>query len=533
MKKCLFLSIISSLFCLVTFAQEGPIDITLSSPHNTIYNQLYYLQADSYQPDKSALMIYGKSGVEAEGIAIKIKQVFDSKNLYVTISTLPKDSLYQDSLGRHIYYLFPEKLPEINIKKYDNKWYYSEETVELIPLLHGNLYPYGSAILLDIFPQMGTGRFLGIMIWQYIGFGLFLLTGFFLFFLFSKIIDLILLAITKSKIDDQFSDMDLIHKIGKFISFIFIIKLFNLFLPVLQLPIHISSGLYLILDVLKYCFFIYLTLRIFDFLMFFLMKATDKTESRMDDQLLLILKKGVQIAIVIFGIIAILNRLDINVTALIAGVSIGGLAIALAAQDSVKNLIGAFMIFLDRPFDVGDFIIAGSVQGVVQAVGFRSTRLQASDTSIISVPNGKIADEVINNLGRRVYRRYRTQLGIKYDTPSELIELFIEGVQDILRLHPDTLDEKTQVHLNSFGASSLDIFMQTFFTVDSWSEESKGKQMLMLQIIQLAQELDVEFAFPSQSIYMEKGSNENNTTTDDYKKKKDEFIERYKSRIKL
>lgn len=521
-----FLLIINSLF-----SQTESIEITLDSPYNTIYNHLYYLQTGSYDVAKSSLTIQGENKEEKIDIAIKIKQILDAKNLYVVISTLPKDSLYRDSLGLEKYYLFPDQLSEISVEKINGKWYYSKETTEVVPFLHSQLYPLGSAVLLDYFPRLGTGRFLGIMIWQYLGFGIFLLLAFLLYFIFNKLIDLFLTGLAKTNLGDEHVDKNAIHKIGKFTSYIILIYLFKIFLPILQLPIQVSRYVYLFLDIFKYVFFIFLALRIFDFIMIYLSKIAEKTESQMDDQLLLILKRGIQIAIVIFGIITILNRLGINVTALIAGVSIGGLAIALAAQDSVKNLIGAFMVFLDRPFDVGDYIIAGSVQGVVQEVGFRSTRLQASDTSIITVPNGKIADEVINNLGRRVYRRYRTQLGIKYDTTPEIIELFVKGIDELLRSHPDTLYEKSEVHLNEFAASSLNIFIQTFFTVDSWTEEMKEKQYIMIHIIRLAQILGVEFAFPSQSVYMEKGIVVEQKSNEELQKAMNEFIKAYKNKF--
>ncbi len=215
---------------------------------------------------------------------------------------------------------------------------------------------------------------------------------------------------------------------------------------------------------------------------------------------------------------------------MLAGVSIGGLAIALAAQDSVKNLIGALMIFIDRPFDVGDYIIAGSVQGVVQEVGFRSTKLLASDTSMISVPNGKVADEVINNLGRRVYRRYRTQLGIDYTTSPELIDMFVEGVEEILRVHPHTLDEKTEVHLSNFGVSSLEVFLQTFFVVDNWTDELRTKHKLMLDIIQLARILQIDFALPSRNVKMHHVE-EKEIDLENIKKSKEEFFSNYNKEV--
>ncbi len=505
-----------------------------TSPHDVIYNHLYYLQPDTYQPKISAKSIANEGGEVAEEQAIKIKQILDAKGLFVVMSKIPGHNT-KDTIEENTYILFPDEFPEIYVEKRNGRWLYSNETIEMIPLLHKKLYPFGSDALLNVFPKFGNGNFLGLKVWQYIGFGIFLISALLFFLFVSKIIDFILSRMAKTRLGQEFGDHDFVHKMARLLGLILAVSMLDLFLPVLQLPIHVSRFIYLLLDVLKYVFVLLLGLRIVDLLMAYAQKWAEKTESKMDDQLLLIAKRFLQIGVVVFGLISILNRLDVNVTALLAGVSIGGLAIALAAQDSVKNLIGALMIFIDRPFDVGDYIIAGSVQGVVQEVGFRSTKLLASDTSLISVPNGKVADEVVNNLGRRVYRRYRTQLGIKYDTPPELIGLFVEGTEEILRLHPHTLDEKTEVHLNNFGPSSLDVFMQTFFTVEGWSEELRSKHHLMLEIIRLAKMLGIEFAFPSQTLYIDKMPEEKNMTknasVEDKKEKMKHFLEEYRKKL--
>ncbi len=234
----------------------------------------------------------------------------------------------------------------------------------------------GSDILLNILPKFGTGRFLGLMIWQYIGILFFGVIAFLLFFLFRKVWDWLIHAFTRSRFGKEYENPDLIHQMARYLSLLVLVFLFKAFLPVLQLPIKFSKGFHTALDIMMYIFMMLLTLRVLTFSLQFVEKYVGDTDTKMDDQLFLILRRIAQIGIVAFFLISILNCLDINVAALIAGVSVGGLAIALAAQDSVKNLIGAVMIFMDRPFDVGDYIIAGSVQGVVKQVGFRSTRLE-------------------------------------------------------------------------------------------------------------------------------------------------------------
>ena len=116
----------------------------------------------------------------------------------------------------------------------------------------------------------------------------------------------------------------------------------------------------------------------------------------------------------------------------LAGASIGGLAIAFASQDTVKNLIGTVMIFIDKPFHIGDWIEGGGVVGTVEEVGFRSTRIRAADTSVYQIPNSKLSEIVIKNSGLLLFRRYNTTLGLRYDTPPELIEAFVKGVREII-----------------------------------------------------------------------------------------------------
>ncbi len=511
----------------INIAQENT-DFDLSTPYQTVYTHLHHLQSETYNSSKAAKTILYNDEKKAIENVIKIKQILDAKGLFVVMSRIPKEINYQDSLGKNKYILFPKELPKIYLEKKNNNWYYSEETVELIPFIHKELYPWGSDMLLNFFPRFGTGKFLGLMIWQYVGFALLLLAGFIIYLILTKIFDLFLLGFTKTRFGKDISNEKVVHEIARILSLIAVVFLLKMFVTVLQFPIHFSRIIHLVFDVLRFSFFIFLALKIFDFCMLFVSKVIEDTETKMDDQLLIIFKRIIQISIVVFGLIAILNRLNINVTALITGVSVGGLAVALAAKDSVNNLIGALMIFVDKPFDIGDYIITSKAQGVVEQVGFRSTRLQASDTSIISIPNGKIASEVINNLGRRVYRRYRTNIQINYDTPPELIQIFIEGIEEIVRLHPFSLDEKTQVHLSEFNPSSLNIFLQTFFVADGWSKELRTKQNLMLEILKLAKELDVHFALPSQTIYVEKEKNNREINIEKLENKMQVFLEKYR-----
>ena len=161
------------------------------------------------------------------------------------------------------------------------------------------------------------------------------------------------------------------------------------------------------------------------------------------------------------------------------------------------------MIFIDKPFHIGDWISAGEVVGTVEEVGFRSTRIRAADTSIFQIPNSSLSELVINNSGLRLYRRYNTQLGLRYDTPPELIEAFVKGVREIIIAHPDTKSDSFNVEFTGFGDSALLIMMNMYLKDLAWSSEQKSRHQIHITIVKLAKELGVDFAFPSTTVMIE------------------------------
>ena len=247
----------------------------------------------------------------------------------------------------------------------------------------------------------------------------------------------------------------------------------------------------------------------------------------MDDQLAPVIEKVLSIAIWIVGAIYFLESLDINITTLLAGISIGGLAIALAAQDTVKNFFGSIMIFVDKPFQIGDWINFDNVDGTVEEVGLRSTRIRTFANSVTTIPNGALADKVINNMGLRKYRRFKTEIGITYDTPPEKVDAFVIGIRAIIQAHPTTRKDYFEVHLNSFGASSINILLYCFFEAPNWTEELSGRHEIMYAIILLANDLGVEFAFPTQTIHLTKTKKSENDT--DLKKTYDKINDYFES----
>jgi MscS family membrane protein len=229
-----------------------------------------------------------------------------------------------------------------------------------------------------------------------------------------------------------------------------------------------------------------------------------KTESTLDDQLVPLIRKTLKALVIIVGTLFVLrDGLNFDILPFLTGISIGGVAIALAAQDTIKNFFGSVMIFIDKPFQVGDWVTSGEIDGTVEEVGFRSTRIRTFRNSVMYVPNGKIADAVVDNHGLRQYRRFFTTLTITYDTPPELIEEFVKGLQEIVLAHPKTRKDYFNIFFNNLSAYSQDVMFYIFFEVPTWPEELKARHEILLQIVKLAKALGVRFAFPTQTLHME------------------------------
>ena len=484
---------------------EAP-EVNLRSPYNTIYIHLYYLQPDSYEPDKAAQALYGVSdSLKATELAIKLKQILDGKGLYVRPNLLPREPNYLDSLTEKAFYTpFPEELPEVYLEKIEDEWYYSEHTVQQIPLLHKSVYPFGSDLLLKILPQLGQEKFLGLAVWQYLGIGLLFLLSVLIHFVLSRLLNPIVKRLSRSRLYPSLVSPELVWKIARLLSLFLIIRFVTLFLPALQLPISISSFSLVVLKIVLTIFAVLIALRVLDVVMLYAGEVTARTENKLDEQLIPIMTRIFQVVIIIGGIVHILRLLDVNVAALIAGVSIGGLALALAAQDTVKNLIGSAMIFFDQPFQIGDFIEGGDIAGTVVEVGFRTTRIKQIDSSIIAVPNGTIANMAITNLGAREFRLLNITLSITYTTEPDLIDRFVVALRQLVEEHPKTLKEGYYVHLRNLSESSLDIMFRVFLSVEDYAAELSVREEILMSVIRLAEKMGVSFAFPSTSVYLEK-----------------------------
>lgn len=524
MKRYLFL-LLTILFtgCFNSLARNLP-PVTLNTPYNTVQIHLVYLQPDSYQPEKAAraLNVPDPGNEVSQELAKQLKKIFDGRQLLVIMDNIPKDPDYIDSVtNKQKYIPFPE-LPQIFLEKVDGKWKYSKETVESIPALYTATYPAGLGNITDQMPDFWKRKFLGLMLWKYIGLLVYIMAAWLLYQVFRVIIRFFL-----RKVFVRFSQAEVFNKyvrpIAKPLSLLVVLLFAKEFLAVLQLPIKLGYYIVIIMDVIMPVIVAVIAFRLSDFVGDVLGKLAGKTKTTVDDNLVPLVRKAMKVIAVIIGGIYVLENMNIDITPLLAGVSIGGLAFALAAQDTVKNLFGSVTIFTDQPFEIGDWINYNGVDGTVEEVGVRSTRMRTFYNSVVSIPNGKVADSMIDNMGRRKYRRFSTSLSLTYDTPPDLIDAYVEGLRKIVVEDPETWKDYYQIHLNNLGSHSIDILFYIFFDVPDWGKELEARHRVISEVLRLAEALGVRFAFPTQTIHVEDFPGQR-AKTPDYTESREEFL---------
>jgi len=239
-----------------------------------------------------------------------------------------------------------------------------------------------------------------------------------------------------------------------------------------------------------------------DLLDAWLERWTQRTESTLDDHLLPFIRKCLKAFILMMAAILTIQNLGYSVSGLLASLGIGGLAVALAAKDTLSNIFGSLMLILDRPFKLGDWIKAGDMEGTVEEIGFRSTRIRTFAKTLITVPNSIIANLPLDNFSRMPKRRIKLTVGVTYATTPAQMQTAVESIRALLRSHPAIDQEFFLVNFTDFGASSLDIMVYCFTTTTVWGDYLDARQDLCLRIMRLLEAQGLEIAFPSRSVYL-------------------------------
>ncbi len=236
---------------------------------------------------------------------------------------------------------------------------------------------------------------------------------------------------------------------------------------------------------------------ILECIVYFAKRRSEESQSRADDVLLPLIRDAVKVVLWIFTTLVIVQVWGFNITTLLAGLGIGGLAVAFAAQETISNVFGSVTVLMDKPFSVGDWVKIDDVEGVVEEVGMRSTRIRTFYKSQITLPNSKITSSVIENFTRMPMRRVRMHLGLAYWSTPQQVNEFVIGARDLLGSHKGIDPETTAVFFESFGASDLAILVQYFTPTVDWKEHQAIRQDINLKLLLLAKRIGVDFAYPA------------------------------------
>lgn len=222
-----------------------------------------------------------------------------------------------------------------------------------------------------------------------------------------------------------------------------------------------------------------------------------------EDRLVPFVRVALKLFVIAVGVVMVLNVWGFDISGLVAGIGLGGLGLTLAAQDTVANLFGFISIVGDRPFDVGDFIKTPDVEGSVEHVGLRSTRVRQRDQALVTVPNAKLANSAILNWSRLYKRQIDFILGVTYTTSVDQMRELLERIRSALTERESVQKDSVIAYFINFGSSSLEVLIRCYVLIADWGAFTAEKERINLQIINIVREMGLEVALPTQTVHIQ------------------------------
>ena len=485
-------------------AQSGPVSEDLRSPRTTLETFL----SEQSQAEVSWERVFATLAFEFDAppetrqlAASQLKSVLDARGLFVRLESVPAYPDYADPETRQAEFTpFPVRLPVFQVRRgEDLAWRISARAARAADGLYEETFSWYARRLLELLPPAFERAFLGFTLWQLLGLGILGVLAFAAQRLLRVFFRLFLARFAKRRADWAAEEVAAAALPASWLATVWI---FRRFLADLRFPVMVNQVVNLLLDLTLAGISVWLAYRAIDALCTRLEAITSKTETKADDHLVPLVRITLRVGAVIVAVLLIAESHGYSVTTLVAGLGLGGLAIALAAQDTLANLLGSLAIVADRPFQVGDWVLVDGYEGTVERVGLRSTRVRTFYDSVVSVPNSKVMNSIVDNMGQRNYRRLKHMLALRYDTDPDRIQAFVDGIRALIEAN-DKMRKNPEIHLNRFADSSVDVLVYCFFKVGNWNEELTERHNFLLAILRLAREVGVEFAFPTRTLALE------------------------------
>ena len=339
----------------------------------------------------------------------------------------------------------------------------------------------------------------GNELWKY----LFSLIYIFLAFYVSKFLDYLTRVWLKKwaeKTETQFDDLllELLNGPVKVVAFMIFLRIG---LDVFQWPEMVQKVLSKGFTIIVAVSLTYMVLKFIDLLMgYWRQRAEAQEDQEFNHQLFPIVRKSLKVFVIVVAVLVTLDNLGVNITAAIASLSIGGLAVGLAAQDTLANLFGAIAVFLDKPFKIGDRIQIDNVDGAVETIGLRSTRVRNLDGHLVTIPNKTMGNATIINVAARPNIKTEMNLGLTYDTPVARVKVALEIINEVFRGHPMTAD--LVVSFNKFESSALNVLVVHWWRGTDMKACLAGLQEMNLTLKERFDAAGIDFAFPTQTLLL-------------------------------
>ena len=347
-------------------------------------------------------------------------------------------------------------------------------------------------------------EFFGIALWQFAAAFLLVLLGLVLKKVSDYVFDRrIIPRLERTRFD---ADHMLVRAASGPLGFLIVLGGLALAVWVLALPTEptdVRRAAFGVLKVLLVADILWFLFRVVDVMAVYLTRLAGRTESELDDQLVPLVRKALKVTIGLLLAVWVVQLLGYSVSSLLAGLGIGGLAVALALQDTLGNFFGSIFIFMDRPFTIGDMVKIGDVEGTVERIGFRSTRLRTWPKTVVCIPNKTVAAAVIDNLSKRPIRRVDQTIGLTYETTAEAMEQAVAAIAEILAADDGVDNETAIVRFVEFGASSLNIQMTYFTRALDKAGCLAIRERVNLAIMRAVEDLGLSIAFPTRTVYFE------------------------------
>lgn len=341
----------------------------------------------------------------------------------------------------------------------------------------------------------------GLAYWQWLGIAIALVIAFIAGRVASRLVLWIgarVVKRTESTVDDE-----ALVRLNRPVRFLGKILAARGLLPFLELPPNVYSATKSVLLALMGIGAVWCAVSLIDVVISRLALADWAKTRPASRSLLSLAGRTLKVLLVIIATISFLGSFGLPVGSLIAGVGIGGIALAFGAQKTVENLFGAFALGIDQPLREGDFVKTDvDTMGTVEAVGLRSTRIRTLDRTIVSMPNGKLADARIETFGERDRVRLHTMLNLVYSTTSAQIREVVDGIEAVLRAHPHTYKDEIVVKFRALGATSLDIEVMTWYAGTDFSKFRDWRQEMLLAFMAVVERAGTAFAFPTQTVHI-------------------------------